>query len=163
MFQDPINFFRGVIIALHKHSFIYSLNSIIFIYSLNSIIFIYSINSLIFIYTLNSLIFIYSLNSIIFIFTLNSNIFIYTLNSIIFIYTLNSVKIKWITKETCLKPILLIHSSFLIPSFFGREDKKGERITSFRIFSDPIDFHTKFNNFYFYLFNNKVFNLYKKT
>ena len=36
---------------------------------------------------------------------------------------------------------MLIHYPFPLPPFFYEEREKGERITSCRTFSDPIDFH----------------------
>ena len=39
-----------------------------------------------------------------------------------------------------LNPVLLLHSPFLLHSFFRKEEKRVE-ITSCRTFSDPIDFH----------------------
>ena len=43
-------------------------------------------------------------------------------------------------KKNVFKPVLLIHSPFLLPSFFYEGIKNGERITSFRTFSNLIDF-----------------------
>ena len=46
---------------------------------------------------------------------------------------------KWITKKTRLKLVLIIHSPFLLPIFLGGKEK-GEIFTSCRTFIDPIDF-----------------------
>jgi hypothetical protein len=36
------------------------------------------------------------------------------------------VKIKWIIKKACTKPVLLIHSPFLLPSFLGGKRQGGK-------------------------------------
>ena len=46
------------------------------------------------------------------------------------------VEKRWNLKKSGLKPVLLLHSPFLLPYFFRREE-----ITSCRTFSVPIDFH----------------------
>ena len=51
------------------------------------------------------------------------------------------MRIEWITKKTCLKPVFANSFSFSPSIFFWERREKGKRITSCRTFSDPIDFH----------------------
>ena len=73
------------------------------------------------------------------------------------------MKIKYITKKSCLKPVLLNHSPFLLPSFLGGKRKEGTSC------HDPIDFGTRFmynltfiNNFKYFanlILNCLIFDL----
>ena len=57
--------------------------------------------------------------------TLHFNIHFYI--SFAYIYFPKLVNSKSILIKSDLKPVLLLHSPFLLPSFFRREEKKGKK------------------------------------